>query len=231
MAATTSGTTTFTLDVDDIIEQALEPVGGEYTAGPEMAKARRALNLILIQLQNKNIPLSKIDNVDVAITVAGGREYTLDASVVDVLELNILDPSLGDGLEIPFERWGIRQYHEIPNKDIVDRPTLWATDRARDAVVLKLWPTPDKSYTAKLLVTKRVEDVTASYQRIDLSYRYLPLLVKWLSYDLSLTREGIDPNKIILLKSELDAVMVDTFDEDRERVDFRVILGGISGKG
>jgi len=229
MVSTTSGATNFSLDVDDIIEQALEPLAGETTSAVEMNKARRTLNLVLIQLQNKNIPLSKIQEVDVSL-VLGTREYTLDASIVDILELNIEDPSVTEPLQIPAERWGLRDYHQIPNKETSARPTLWSADREKDAVKLKIWPTPDKAYTAKLLASKRVEDVTASYQKIDLSYRYLPLLVKWLSYELSLTRKGIPLEKIAILKSELDTVLPDAFDEDRERVDFIVRLGGISGK-
>ena len=229
MVATTSGTTVFTLDVDDIIEQALEPIGGEYTTGPEMAKARRLLNLVLIQLQNKNIPLNMITENEVSL-LTGSREYVLDGDIVDVLELNIEDTSFTETLELSVERWGLREYHQIPNKETSDRPTLWTTDRQANAVTLKIWPTPDKAYTAKLLVTKRIEDVTASYQRIDLSYRYLPLLIKWLSYEISLTRENITLEKVAWLKQERDEVMPDTFDEDRERVDFIVRPGGISGR-
>lgn len=227
MVSTTSGLTQFTLDVDDIIEQAYEPLGGEYLSGPDISKARRLLNLILIQLQNKNIPLNKIATEDVAI-VAGTFTYTLDASIVDVLELNVETDA--DGLEIPLERWGLREYHQVPNKTVTNRPTLWTTDRQEDAVIVKFWPIPDIAYTAKMLVSKRIEDITASYQQVDLSYRYYPLLVKWLSYELSLTKTGFPLEKIALLKLERDEVTPDTFDEDRERADFHIVLGGISGR-
>lgn len=226
MVASTSGLTSFTLDVDDIIDQALEPLGGEYSSGPDMDRARRTLNLVLIQLQNKNIPLNKIATNDVSV-ILGTREYSLDTDIVDVLELNIQETAAD--LEIPLERWGLREYHQIPNKAVSNRPTLWTTDRQEDRVTLKLWPTPDKAFTAKLLVSKRVEDITAAYQRIDLSYRYLPLLVKWLSYELSINKQGISEEIRARLKLSLDEVMPDTFDEDRERVDFQVIPGGISG--
>jgi len=227
MVATTSGLTNFTLDVDDIIEQAIEPIGGEWSTGVEMSKARRTLNLILIELQNKNIPLSKIDEEDISITLSN-RQYTLPTSVVDVLELNIQDAS--DNLEIPLERWGERDYHQIPNKTTSNRPTLYTTEREANNVILKVWPTPDKAYTAKLLVAKRVEDITVSYQRVDLSYRYLPLIVKWLRYELSLTRDNVPLEKIAIFKNDYVEAMTDAFDEDRERVDMKIIPGGISGK-
>lgn len=227
MVAVTSGLTEFVLDVDDIIEEAVEPLGGEYTTGPEMTKARRTLNLVLIQLQNKNIPLNKIESLSVPI-LAGTLQYTLNNSVSDVLELNMQSSS--DNLEIPTERWGLRDYHEIPNKTVTGRPTLWTTDRQENNVILKLWPTPDTTYTAKLLVASRIEDVTASYQRIDLPYRYYPLVVKWLRYELSLSREELPLEKIVIFKNDLESVMPDSFDEDRERVDMTIKPGGISGK-
>lgn len=229
MTATTSGTTLFDLDVDDIIESAMEPLGGEWASGVEYNKARRTLNLILIQLQNKNIPLNKIEFVDQTVT-DGTSDYVLNGDISDVLQISIQDPSDTDGLEIPIERWGLKEYHEIPNKSTENRPTVFTIDRNKSAVTLKLWPTPDKTYTCKMLVAKRLEDITASYQKIDISYRYLPLITKWLSYELSLTKDGISPEKIVLLKNALDEVMPDTFDEDRERVDMFIVPGGISGK-
>ena len=228
MVATTSGTTTFTLDVDDIIEQAQEVIGGEWESGAEMSKARRALNLILIELQNKNIPLNKIETSTINVT-QGTRTYDLDQAIVDVLELNVSDTDTND-LEIPLERWSRREYHQIPNKDIEQRPTLWSTDRNEDLVRLLVWPTPNQTYEITMLVSKRVEDITASYERINLSYRYLPLVVAWLSYELSLLRPTISSERIAFLKARRDEIMVDAFDEDRERTDFTIKLGGISGK-
>ena len=57
MAAVTSNQTLFSLDVDDIIEHALLPLGGEHQSGIQAEQNRRTLNLLLIKLQNKNIPL------------------------------------------------------------------------------------------------------------------------------------------------------------------------------
>ncbi len=222
---TTSGTTTFTMEVDDIIEQALAPLGGEVISGVEAATARRVLNLLLIELQNKNIPLNKLDRVNVNLTL-GVEEYVLDGSVSDVLEVTV---DQGD-VDIPLERWGAKDFHQIPNKYTRQRPTLYSTDRQRDNVILKFWPVPEKSYLAKLLVVKKVEDITASYQSLDLPTRYLPLIVKWLSYELAITRVGVDKDIIAMLKMRLDETMPDTFDEDRERVNYTISPGGISGR-
>lgn len=227
MVATTSGLTDFTMDVDDIIEEAVEPLGGEYTTGVEMDKARRTLNLLLIKLQNKNIPLNKVQEETLSLTI-GVRDYDLDGSINDILELSINDPS--GYLFIPVERWGLREYHQIPNKTVSQRPTVYATERLANNVKLKVWGTPDKTYNVSLLVSKRVEDITASYQRLDMSHRYYPLIVAWLTYELSKTRKDISLEERLILKADRDEIMMDTFEEDRERTDFQVTPGGISGR-
>lgn len=229
MTATTSGTTEFTLDVDDIIEQALEPIGGDHSNGNEQSKARRALNLILIELQNKNVPLHKIDFERVFL-LSETSEYVLDSSISDILEMTIKTTSSDE--ERVISRIGIREFHQIPNKNLSQLPTCFTTERKANVVTLKVWPVPTTSdtHSADLLVVKRIEDITASYQKIDLPYRYFPLLVAWLSYKLSLTRKGISEEIKNRLKNELMEIMTDTFDEDRERADFYIVPGGISGR-
>ena len=227
MAAVTSGTNTFSLDVDEIVETALDPLGGEHQSGISAAKARRILNLLLIQMQNKEIPLSKIDFITQAITAADA-EYTLDAAVKDILECTISV----DSVDQTITRMTLRDYHQLPNKTQTGRPNSYIVERGKDDITVTFWPVPDtaETYTAKFMVAKLVEDITASYQKIDISTRYLPLITKWLSYELAISKPGIPADKILLLKAERDEVMPDTFLEDRERIDFTIKPGGISGR-
>jgi hypothetical protein len=228
MPSTTSGTTNFTLDVDDIIEQALDPLGGEHSSGIEVSKARRVLNLILIQMQNKNIPLNKLDFVSQALTI-NDPDFVMSGDIVDILEASLKDTV--DNNEIPMARKGLREYQQIPNKAMSNRPNLFTTERLNSGVTVTVWPVPNKStYTMTMLVAKRVEDITASYQKIDIPYRYYPLLVKWLSYELSMSRVGIPEEIKNRLKNEYLEAMPDTFDEDRERTDTYIRPGGISGR-
>jgi hypothetical protein len=230
MPTSTSGDTFFSLDVDEIVEQATEYVKGDWTSGVEQERARRALNLLLIELQNKKVPLHKIGTVSVPL-IDGTAGYALGSPVSDVLEGTLKTTSTK--AEKTLNRWGLREYHEIPNKTQEQEPTLFTTERHADLVTVKFWPVPDTTskWTAELLVIKKIEDITAAYQRVDLPYRYYPLLVAWLAYKLSLTREGIDELTKTRLKNDLNEIMNDTFDEDGERVDFAIVPGGISGRG
>ena len=228
MVSTTSGTTSFSMDVDEIIEQALEPLGGEHQSGIDAIKARRTLNLILIELQNKNIPLHKITSEDTTL-VDGDVDYVLDADVIDVLDCSINNSADGDN-ELSIDRWALKDYDSIPDKTTEGRPTLYCVERLRDAIKVKFWPVPDAStYTASMLVSKKIEDVTAAYQKLDVPTRYLPLIIKWLSYELSLTRQGVPAELVLELKQRYIDAMPDTFEEDRERVDLTITIGGVSG--
>lgn len=230
MPSTTSGTTTFSLDVDELIDQALDDIGGEYTTGYDMVKARRTLNILLIELQNKNIPLNKLDFVTQALTV-NTAAYTLNAAYVDVLEASVVNTADDTANEIPLTKMGVREYQQLPKKDMSNRPNTYVLERRRDALRLTVWPVPNlTTFELRMLVSKRIEDITAAYQKLDLPYRYLPLIKKWLSFELARTRQGIPDNIIARLeKAYLDA-MPDTFDEDRERVDMMITPGGISGR-
>lgn len=228
MVSTTSGTTSFSLDVDEIIEEALEPLGGEHQSGISSAKARRTLNLLLLELQNKNIPLHKIATESLTL-VDTDADYTLDTDITDILQASVNDSADG-GTFTTLDRWSLKQFDEIPDKTTEGRPTLYCVERLRDAIKVKFWPVPNSStLSVSMLLAKRIEDITASYQKLDVPVRYLPLIVKWLSYELSLTRQGIPAALVAELKMRYEAAMPDTFEEDRERVDLTIIPGGISG--
>ena len=227
MPSTTSGTTAFSMDVEKLIDQALQPSGGETVSGLEASKARTVLNLLLIQLQNKNIPISKIDIIEQAL-ISGTVTYTLATSVNDVLAVTL---EKADDVDLTLNRCGVKEYHKITNKTTTGRPNRFMTERLNSAVDVTFWPVPDAStYTAKLLVQLKIEDITAAYQRVDLPTRYLPLLVKWLAYELAINRIGVPDTVKDRLKSEYIEVYKDTMDEDRERTDWILTPGGISGR-
>lgn len=227
MVSTTSGTSSFSLDVDEVIEQAIEPLGGEHQTGIDVEKARRTLNLVLIMLQNKEIPLSKLAYVTQVLT-ATTASYTLNTNIIDVLACSINDGTT----DLEINRYSIQEYQDLPIKTTSGRPNTFLVQRNRDALDMTFWPVPDSvaTYTAKMLVSQKIEDVTASYQKVDINTRYLPLLIAWLSYELAKGKVGIDENTKNRLKNDYMELLPDTFEEDRERTDIVLVPGGISGR-
>ena len=54
---TTSGTTSFNLQLSEIVEEAFERAGGEMRTGYDLRTARRSLNLLFADWANRGINL------------------------------------------------------------------------------------------------------------------------------------------------------------------------------
>ena len=116
-----SGTYNFNLDIDEVIQEAMEMIGGEQTLGHEPASARRSINLMLKDWQNRGVLLwsTSVSSVTVA---ASTTAYDLASSTVDALEvvLNRDDTDLQLERISPEEYLG-RLYSKGEQRSIVKR--------------------------------------------------------------------------------------------------------------
>jgi hypothetical protein len=87
-----SGTYNFNLDIDEVIQEATEMIGGENTLGHEPASARRSINLMLKDWQNRGVMLWSTSVSSLTVT-ASTATYSLDGSTVDALEVVIKERS------------------------------------------------------------------------------------------------------------------------------------------
>lgn len=235
MVAVTSGTTNYSIEVDQLLESAFEPLGGEHTSAEEAKKARNTLNLLLVEMRNKNIPLNKIGVETVTVT-PGTPLYVLNANIENVLSATLCDtpPDPKNITDIKLQSKSIQEFFVIPNKNMVNRPNTYMVERLDAAVQVTLWPVPsiplNAPWVLKMVVARKIEDITASYQRIDLPTRYLPLLVAWLSYKLSFTRVKTEPALRQMLQAEYKEIYQDTVDADNEKTDYTVKPGGVRGR-
>ena len=81
----TSGTYDFSLDIDEVIEEAMEMIGGEQTLGHEPKSARRSINLLLQDWQNRGILLWTANTTTVSVSTSV-TAYSLPDSTIDVVE-------------------------------------------------------------------------------------------------------------------------------------------------
>ena len=58
---TTSGTTTFDLSIDDLVEEAFERCGMRPQSGYQLNTARRSLNLLFLDWANRGLNLWTIE--------------------------------------------------------------------------------------------------------------------------------------------------------------------------
>lgn len=130
-----SGTYDFNLDIDQVIQEAMEMIGGESTLGHEPASARQSINLMLKDWQNRGVLLwsTSVSSVTVA---ASTTTYDLASSTIDALEV-VLNR---DSTDLKLERISPEEYLLIPNKTQTGRPSQYSIRRGRDNPVLSLWP-------------------------------------------------------------------------------------------
>jgi len=212
----TSGTYNFNLEIDEIIQEATEMIGGEQTLGHEPASARRSINLMLNDWQNRGVLLWSISTtvVTVADTIASVSlaDYTIDA-------LAVTYSTSVSGTDIALERISREEYHNLPNKNQTGRPTQYTVERGVNNPEIKLYPTPDNS-TGILNIEffRQLQDVDKSAdQNADAPIRFLPALTCGLSYYLAMKRTGIPMERINMLKMNYEEKLAVAMEEDRER--------------
>ena len=210
----TSGTYNFNLDIDEVIEEATEMIGGEQTLGHEPASARRSINLMLNDWQNRGVLLWTIGTT---LVTATSVETSLSDEILDVLALTYsVNTSATD---IPLERISREEYHNLPNKTTTGRPTQYAITRGVNNIALFLYPTPNiTTGILNIECFKQLEDVNKSAgQNAQVPKRFLPALTCGLSYYLSMKRPGIPMDRIQMLKANYEEKLAFAMEEDRER--------------
>ena len=80
----TSGTATFDLSIDEIVEEAYERCGIQTSSGYDLKKARRSLNVLFSEWGNRGVHLWKVQLNALELT-AGTSQYSTVAGASDVL--------------------------------------------------------------------------------------------------------------------------------------------------
>ena len=215
-----SGTYNFNLDIDEVIQEATEMIGGENTLGHEPASARRSINLMLKDWQNRGILLwsTSVSSVTVAASVTA---YSLGSSTVDALEV-----VLGrDDTDIQLTRISPEEYLLIPNKTQTGRPMQFSIRRGISNPTMSLWPIPENSTDIlKMEVISELQDVDKSAeQNADLPKRFLPPLTCGLAYYMSMKRPGVEGQRIQMLKANYEELLGRAMEEDRERASLYIL--------
>jgi len=187
----TSGTATFNLTVNDVIQEAFDRIGGDPILGYDVRSARRSLNIMFSDWANRGYNQWTVELKDLSLT-QGTNEYTLDYDTVDIINANILD----NNTEYSMTRLGINDYAAISNKTSQSRPTQFYLQRLNTPVV-KIYPTPDQAYTLRYYRMRKIQDITASTvngveQNIDIPFRAFECMCAGLAYYMSKKRTGID---------------------------------------
>jgi len=228
---TTSGTESFNLDLNDLIEEAFERCGVEVRTGYEHRTARRSLNLLTIEWANRGINLWTIEQGTIPM-VQGTATYDLPVDTIDLLDQVIRTQSGVNQTDINISRISVSTYATIPNKNAQGRPIqVWVNRQsgATEPVTgvanpqINVWPTPDQNsfYTFVYWRLRRIQDAGNGSSTQDIPFRMLNCLVAGLAYYLSLKIPEA-ANRIEMLKMEYENQWLLASSEDREKASLRL---------
>jgi hypothetical protein len=228
---TTSGTSTFNLNLNDLVEEAFERCGAELRTGYDLRTARRSLNLLTIEWANRGINLWTIEQGSIPL-VQGQIVYDLPIDTIDLLEHVVRTQTGQQQTDITISRISIDTYSTIPNKNAQGRPIqVWINRQSgADYPVtgvanpqINVWPAPDQNnfYTFVYWRLRRLEDAGDGTTTQDIPFRFLPCLVAGLAYHLSLKVPGA-LERSMSLKAQYEELWQQAADEDREKAPLRI---------
>ena len=121
--ANTTGTTLFNLDFTEIAEEAWERAGREMRSGYDLRTARRSMNLMTIEWQNRGINMWTIEPGTITLQ-AGLNTYPLPTDTIDLLEQVIRTGAnvASTQADLNITRISVSTYATIPNKLVQGRP-------------------------------------------------------------------------------------------------------------
>lgn len=232
MVATTTNTTSFNLDLNNLVEEAFERCGVELRTGYDLRTARRSLNLLTIEWANRGINLWLVEQGQITLTT-GTITYDLPVDTIDLLDHVIRTGTGTNQIDINISRISGSTYSQIPNKNATGRPIQVWVNRQSGATnstgtvqypQINVWPAPDPSttYTFVYWRLRRIQDAGNGINGQDIPFRFLPCMVAGLAYYLSLKLPGAQERSQIL-KAEYEQQFTLAAEEDRDKAPVRFV--------
>lgn len=232
MVAKTTDTTSFNLDLNNLVEEAFERCGAELRSGYDLRTARRSLNLLTIEWANRGINLWTVEQGQHVLST-GQITYDLPVDTIDLLDHVIRTGTGQNQIDINISRISGSTYSQIPNKNAQGRPIQVWINRQSGATsatnvvqypTINVWPCPDPSttYTFVYWRLRRIQDAGDGVNGQDIPFRFLPCMVAGLAYYLSLKLPGADV-KSQALKAEYEQQFDLAAQEDREKAPIRFV--------
>ena len=132
---TTTGSTAFNLDMNDLIEEAFERCGLELRTGYDFKTARRSLNILTIEWANRGINLWTVEQGQIIMNTQQAI-YALPVDTIDILDAvtRTSNGSQSNQTDINLSRISESTYITIPNKNANGRPIqMWVNRQSGES--------------------------------------------------------------------------------------------------
>jgi len=204
-------------DIAELFEEAYERAGLEMQSGYDLRTARRSLNLLTLQWQNRGLNLFTVAS-GVLPLVPGQAQYDLPDNTIDLLEHQLRTGSGANQRDTALERISVSTYAAQTNKALEGRSTQIYIDRGLTTTVT-LWPVPDSADTYELFFyrLRGIDGVESGVGNgAAVPPRFIPALVAGLAYEIA-SKKPEAAQRAIALKQIYEEEFERAAREDRDK--------------
>ena len=217
--------------LSELFEEAYERAGLEMRSGYDLKTARRSLNIMTLEWQNRGLNLFTIEAGTLPL-VAGTATYTLPADTIDLIEHQLRTGSGTSQLDAYIERMSVSTYSQQGSKNVQGRPSQIYVQRNATDVQVTLWPVPDAttSYTLAYYRLKGIDGLSAGIGGAtqNIPPRFVPALVSGLAYYIAMKKPEV-ADRVIPLQQEYEKQFAMAADQDQDRSTLRIVPFAVGG--
>jgi len=240
----TSGTTSFNLDIDELIQEAYERIGIDGSrSGYQLKSARRSINILLSEWDNRGVHLWKVEKATVNL-VLGQAEYNYAAdptnfpnNINDVLEAYVRNNTVTTNpVDISLSKIDRSAYAALPNKLSQGTPSQYYVQRTVNPSIF-LYQTAGSNYSNAsnpsnyqfiFYYLARIEDAGTYTNTPNVVFRFLPALTSGLAYYLAVKHA---PERIEQLRMLYEDDLQRALQEDNQRTSLYISPKSYFGEG
>ena len=218
-----SGSKNFEPDVAEYIEEAFERCGLELRTGYDLRTAKRSVNLMLAELANRGLNQWTIKEVDITM-VKDTSTYNIDSTnataPIDVLDAYVRETINSVTTDFPLNKISRAEYANLSVKTTSGKPNQVFVNK-QTTPTITVWPVPDKNstYTVRLNVLTRMDDVDGAVDTVDMPFRFFPCFVAGLAYYISMKKA---PERTGMLKQVYEEEFTRALSQDEPRTSLRI---------
>ena len=203
-----------TPDLPEIFEEAFERAGLEMRSGYDLKTARRSLNILTLEWQNRGINLFTIESGTLSLS-AGTATYTMPSDTIDLIEHTI---RTGSGTSVS-------TYAQKSNKNTQAKPNQILVQRLAGSTTVTLHPVPDTTYTLAYFRLKGIDSISSGITGTTTNFvppRFVPCLVSGLAYYIAMKRPEV-AGRVQALKQEYEFQFELAAGEDAETASIKFV--------
>ena len=241
-------TASFSPDIGEIVEEAYERAGLELRSGYDLRTARRSLNFLMLEWQNKGLNLWTVEEASSADSNApapinlekGTATYNIADDTIGLLDVVIRTNwgNVSTQNDFLMSRISEPTYATIPNKLNQGQPLQYYFDRKQiqsynstspttQYSTITVWPVPDEDSKYRIYYWRvaRIPPIGKdASSTAPIPDRFLPAMVSGLAYQIATKRpEAMD--RVPFLKQQYDEIFREAAEEDRVKTSARFVPG------